>query len=85
MGDKPDPTEYPEFQKVVRHFVTTPPETHKEAKAKKKKEKKPKAGRFYQGWLIGRANGFCRRRSPEEAIHGYVVAIRRRNSNRLML
>jgi hypothetical protein len=26
---KPDPTKDPEFQKVVRHFLSTPPKPHK--------------------------------------------------------
>jgi hypothetical protein len=26
---KSDPTKNPEFQKVVRHFLTTPPQPHK--------------------------------------------------------
>ena len=29
MPDKPDPTKDPEFQKVIRHFVTTPHKPHK--------------------------------------------------------
>lgn len=38
---KNDPTKDPEFQKVVRHFVTTPPKRHSEMKLGKRK---PKAG-----------------------------------------
>jgi hypothetical protein len=29
MADKSDPTKDPEFQKVVRHFLTTPHKAHK--------------------------------------------------------
>jgi hypothetical protein len=29
MSEKPDPTKEPEFQKVIRHFVTTPHKPHK--------------------------------------------------------
>jgi hypothetical protein len=36
---KADPTKDPEFQKVVRHFVTTPPKPHSEMKAGKRKAK----------------------------------------------
>jgi hypothetical protein len=28
MAEKPDPTKEPEFQKVIRHFVTTPHKPH---------------------------------------------------------
>jgi len=41
---KPDPTKDPEFQKVVRHFLTTPPRPHKPAKKARQKavpRKKP--------------------------------------------
>jgi hypothetical protein len=38
---KSDPTKDPEFQKVVRHFVTTPPKHHSAMKVGKRK---PKAG-----------------------------------------
>lgn len=34
---KADPTKDPEFQKVVRHFVTTPPKPHKDMKLGKRK------------------------------------------------
>jgi hypothetical protein len=34
---KPDPIKDPEFQKVVRHFVTTPPKPHEEMKLGKSK------------------------------------------------
>jgi hypothetical protein len=36
---KHDPTKDPEFQKVVRHFVTTPPKRHSEMKIGKRKAK----------------------------------------------
>jgi hypothetical protein len=39
MSDKLDPTKDPEFQKVVRHFVTTPPKPHSEMKLGKHKAK----------------------------------------------
>jgi hypothetical protein len=43
MG-KIDPTKDPEFQKVIRHFVTTPPKPHSEMKLGKRKLKaSPKA------------------------------------------
>jgi hypothetical protein len=35
---KSDPTKDPEFRKVVRHFLTTPPKPHKPKKAKKAKK-----------------------------------------------
>ena len=34
---KQDPTQEPEFQKGVRHFVTTAPKTHDEMQAEKHK------------------------------------------------
>lgn len=34
-----DPTKNPEFQKVVRHFLTTPPKPHKPLGEKKKNPK----------------------------------------------
>jgi hypothetical protein len=34
---KNDPTKDPEFQKVIRHFVTTPPQPHSEMKIGKRK------------------------------------------------
>jgi hypothetical protein len=40
MREKPDPTEDPEFQKVVRHFLNTPPQPHKPIGKKTKKQKK---------------------------------------------
>jgi hypothetical protein len=46
---KPDPTKDPEFQKVVRHFLTTPPKPHKPlgkkptAKKKRAASAKPKS------------------------------------------
>jgi hypothetical protein len=39
MADKSDATKDPEFQKVVRHFVTTPHKPHKPIG-----KSKPKAG-----------------------------------------
>jgi hypothetical protein len=39
---KSDPTKNPEFQKVVRHFLTTPPQPHKPLANKAKK--RPKRG-----------------------------------------
>jgi hypothetical protein len=37
---KSDPTKDPEFQKVVRHFLTTPPKPHKPLGKKAKKPRK---------------------------------------------
>jgi hypothetical protein len=37
---KSDPTKDPEFQKVVRHFLTTPPKPHKSLGKKAKKAQK---------------------------------------------
>jgi hypothetical protein len=42
MATKPDPTKDPEFQKVVRHFLTTPPQPHKPLG--KRAKKRPKRG-----------------------------------------
>jgi hypothetical protein len=39
MAKSADPTKDPEFQKVVRHFLTTPPKPHKPIVAKKKSAK----------------------------------------------
>jgi hypothetical protein len=39
MANKPNPTKDPEFQKVVRHFVTTPPKPHSAMKIGKRKAK----------------------------------------------
>jgi len=39
---KSDPTKNPEFQKVVRHFLTTPPKPHKPIGKKKKARRKKK-------------------------------------------
>jgi|HubBroStandDraft_1064217.scaffolds.fasta_scaffold50858_3 hypothetical protein len=36
MSDKPDPTKAPEFQKVIRHFVTTPHKPHAPLKSNKR-------------------------------------------------
>jgi hypothetical protein len=49
MTEKPDPTKDPEFQKVIRHFVTTPHKPHEPIGKKKKdaptgREKTPKSG-----------------------------------------
>jgi hypothetical protein len=40
MANKSDPTKDPEFQKVVRHFLTTPPKPHKPFGKKAKKPQK---------------------------------------------
>jgi hypothetical protein len=37
---KEDPTKDPEFQKVVRHFLSTPPQPHKAVTKKIKKPRK---------------------------------------------
>jgi hypothetical protein len=42
---KPDPTKDPEFQKVVRHFLTTPPKPHKPIGEKKASPKSKSGGR----------------------------------------
>jgi hypothetical protein len=43
MNEKPsDPTKEPEFQKVVRHFVTTPHKPHKPLKKRDPDEKTDK-------------------------------------------
>jgi len=39
-----DPTKDPEFQKIVRHFLTTPPRPHNPL-GKKKKSPKRKVGK----------------------------------------
>jgi len=39
MPNKPDPTKDPEFQKVVRHFLSTPPKVHKPLGKKAKKRR----------------------------------------------
>ena len=39
MADKPDPTKDPEFLKVVRHFVTTPPKPHEKMRLGKSRTK----------------------------------------------
>ena len=43
MPKSPDPTKDPEFQKVVRHFLSTPPKPHKTTAKKQVKIKKAKA------------------------------------------
>ena len=43
MGDKPDPTKEPEFQKVICHFVTTPHKPHEPLK--KREPGKPNSRR----------------------------------------
>lgn len=40
MSEKPDPTKDPEFQRVIRHFVTTPPKLHEEMKMGKPRRKR---------------------------------------------
>jgi hypothetical protein len=40
MTKKSDPTKDQEFQKVVRHFLTTPPRPHKPTSKKAKKRQK---------------------------------------------
>ena len=37
MADKSDPTKDPKFQKVIRHFVTTPHKPHAPIGAREKK------------------------------------------------
>jgi hypothetical protein len=39
IDNKSDPTKDPEFQKVIRHFVTTPPKPHSAMKVGKRKTK----------------------------------------------
>jgi hypothetical protein len=39
MANKSDPTKDPEFQKVIRHFVTSPPKPRSEMKIVKRKAK----------------------------------------------
>jgi hypothetical protein len=41
MIDKPDPTKEPEFQKVIRHFVTTPHKPHEPLGKKGKANNEP--------------------------------------------
>jgi hypothetical protein len=43
MTAKSDPTKDLEFQKVVRHFLTTPPKPHKPLAKKAKKPRKRRA------------------------------------------
>jgi len=43
MTDKSDPTRVPEFQKVLRHFVTTPPRHHKSLSSEHKQAPDAKA------------------------------------------
>jgi hypothetical protein len=40
MMNKSDPTKDPAFRKVVRHFLTTPPQPHKPLGKKPKKTRK---------------------------------------------
>jgi hypothetical protein len=40
---KTDPTKNPDFQKVVRHFLTTPPQPHKPLHRKSKKPGRKRA------------------------------------------
>jgi hypothetical protein len=42
MGKKPEAIEDPDFQRVVKHFLSTAPEPH-EARKKRAKGKKAKA------------------------------------------
>jgi hypothetical protein len=44
IDDKSDPTKDSEFQKVIRHFVTTPPKPHSEMKIGKRKAKAKSMG-----------------------------------------
>jgi hypothetical protein len=44
MMTKSDPTKDPEFQKVVRHFLSTPPKPHKATAKLPKKSVKTKKG-----------------------------------------
>jgi hypothetical protein len=46
---KSDPTKDPEFQKVVRHFLTTPPQPHKPAGEQPKKARKRAAAAKAKG------------------------------------
>jgi len=39
----PDPTKDPEFQKVVRHFLSTPPQPHKSLGKKLRKKRAKRA------------------------------------------
>ena len=43
MSDNPDPTKDPEFQKVIRHFVTTPHRPHESLASKNRREEADKA------------------------------------------
>ena len=40
MNEKDDPTKAPEFQKVIRHFVTTPHRPHEPLRKAAKRAKK---------------------------------------------
>jgi hypothetical protein len=55
MASPADPTEDPEFQKVIRHFVTTPPKPHSEIKVGKRKAS-AKARRLGKKRMIKNAN-----------------------------
>jgi hypothetical protein len=41
MAKNPDPTKDPEFQKVVRHLLSTPHQPHKPVGKKAKTKRKP--------------------------------------------
>jgi len=45
MTRESDPTKDPEFQKVLRHFVTKPPKTHAEMKKEAPKNRPASKGR----------------------------------------
>jgi hypothetical protein len=68
--EKSDPTKDPEFQKVVRHFVTTPPKPHSEMKIGRRKAKtstrmvSPFSDALEELALLLRQNG-----SPRDAVH----------------
>jgi hypothetical protein len=46
---KSDPTKDPEFQKVIRHFVTTPHQPHEPLGKQDQKERPPSKGRVHKG------------------------------------
>jgi hypothetical protein len=45
MSPEKDPTKDPEFQKVIRHFVTTPPRPHESLASERKQQKRDRANR----------------------------------------